>query len=393
MKKLTLAAVAALAVFTVGCADKPEGPRGVTDTEVVIGGMHDLSGIFAAFSSPAVKSANLYFDEVNANGGIHGRTIRYIVEDHAYQVPKAAQATNKLISRDNVFAMLMSLGTPQNLAAFPVMDQNNVPSILPLALSAQMRDEGDFSRRFVFGPSYYDSVTEGIIWMASEYGIGNVCVMYIPSDFGQEVNQAVMDATSANKTLTLKESTSHRPDESDFTGALSRLRAAECELVAVALGVRPTISVTAAARDMGWDDVKFMVSQAGFHSAVAAAPGGATEGLYGVANWQDLHTLKDNPATAEWISNYEAATGDFPSTGAVLGHVGARVFVEALKKAGPDLTLESFTAAMESLDFVEEVTGVTVQMSATDHEAVGDIQISKVQDGIWQPLNMEGVAE
>jgi branched-chain amino acid transport system substrate-binding protein len=384
VKKLCLAALAAL---TVGCADKPE-TRGVTDTEVIIGGIHDLSGVFAAFSTPAVRAANLYFDEVNRNGGVHGRRIRYIVEDHAYQVPRAAQATNKLVSRDNIFAMVMSLGTPQNLAAFPVMDRNNVPSILPLALSAQMQTEGDFSRRFVFGPSYYDSVLEGINWMAEQYQIQNLCVMYIPSDFGQEVNQAVIDAAANSDTLTLRETTSHRPDESDFTGALSRLRAANCQLVAVALAVRPIISVTSAARDMGWNDVKFIVSQAGFHSAVAAAPGNATEGLYGVSAWQDIHTRKEEAETASWIDRYQRATGEFPSSGAVLGHVGADIFVRALEAAGRDLTVEGLLAAMESLDFVEPVTGVHVQMSADNHEAASGIHISRVENGIWTPLTV-----
>ena len=100
MKKLCLTALAAMAL--VACSDNKEedsaaadAVRGVTDTEIRLGGMHDLSGVFAAFSSPAVQVANDMFAEVNAQGGIHGRKIRYIVEDHAYQVPKATQAINK----------------------------------------------------------------------------------------------------------------------------------------------------------------------------------------------------------------------------------------------------------------------------------------------------------
>ena len=162
--------------------------------------------------------------EVNAQGGIHGRKIRYIVEDHAYQVPKATQAINKLVSRDEVFAMVMSLGTPHNLAAFPIMDRNNVPSILPLALSKPMEEQGDFRYRYVFGPSYYDGVLKGVNKLVEQDGIENLCVMYIPSDFGEEVNQAATDAAASNAALTLVESSSHRPDESDFTGTLARLR-------------------------------------------------------------------------------------------------------------------------------------------------------------------------
>ena len=392
MKKLCLAALAAATL--IGCSDnKEEGNaaaesvRGVSDTEIKLGGMHDLSGVFAAFSSPAVQVANDMFAEVNAEGGIHGREIRYIVEDHAYQVPKATQATNKLISRDEVFAMVMSLGTPHNLAAFPVMDRNNVPSILPLALSRQMEEEGEFSHRFVFGPSYYEGVLKGVNWMADEYSIEKICVMYIPSDFGEEVNQAINDAAAGKDTLTLAESTSHRPDESDFTGTLARLKDAGCQLVAVALPVRPIISVVATAKEMGWDEVKFVVSQAGFHSAVAAAPGGVTEGLYGVSPWQDIVSrMKDVPEAKQWADEYKEQYGSIPSGGAVLGRVGAMVTIEALRKAGPDLTTDSFLAAMESLDFSDPVTGVDIKMSATNHRAGNDMILSKVIDGVWEPV-------
>lgn len=392
MKKLCLAALAAATL--IGCSDNKEeenaaaeSVRGVSDTEIKLGGMHDLSGVFAAFSSPAVQVANDMFAEVNAEGGIHGREIRYIVEDHAYQVPKATQATNKLISRDEVFAMVMSLGTPHNLAAFPVMDRNNVPSILPLALSRQMEEEGEFSHRFVFGPSYYEGVLKGVNWMADEYSIEKICVMYIPSDFGEEVNQAINDAAAGKDTLTLAESTSHRPDESDFTGTLARLKDAGCQLVAVALPVRPIISVVATAKEMGWDDVKFVVSQAGFHSAVAAAPGGVTEGLYGVSPWQDIVSrMKDVPEAKQWADEYKEQYGSIPSGGAVLGRVGAMVTIEALRKAGPDLTTDSFLAAMESLDFSDPVTGVDIKMSATNHRAGNDMILSKVIDGVWEPV-------
>ncbi|WP_372635852.1 ABC transporter substrate-binding protein [Alcanivorax jadensis] len=392
MKKLCLAALAAATL--IGCSDNKEeenaaaeSVRGVSDTEIKLGGMHDLSGVFAAFSSPAVQVANDMFAEVNAEGGIHGREIRYIVEDHAYQVPKATQATNKLISRDEVFAMVMSLGTPHNLAAFPVMDRNNVPSILPLALSRQMEEEGEFSHRFVFGPSYYEGVLKGVNWMADEYSIEKICVMYIPSDFGEEVNQAINDAAAGKDTLTLAESTSHRPDESDFTGTLARLKDAGCQLVAVALPVRPIISVVATAKEMGWDDVKFVVSQAGFHSAVAAAPGGVTEGLYGVSPWQDIVSrMKDVPEAKQWADEYKEQYGSIPSGGAVLGRVGAIGTIEALRKAGPDLTTDSFLAAMESLDFSDPVTGVDIKMSATNHRAGNDMILSKVIDGVWEPV-------
>ena len=80
--------------------------RGVTDTEIVIGSHGDLSGPVALLGSEMVNGARLRFEEVNASGGIHGRQIRFVVEDAQYQVPRAIQATNKLVNRDNIFAIV-----------------------------------------------------------------------------------------------------------------------------------------------------------------------------------------------------------------------------------------------------------------------------------------------
>ena len=145
--------------------------------------------------------------------------------------------------------------------------------------------------------------------------------------------------------------------------------------------------MVATAKEMGWDDVKFVVSQAGFHSAVAAAPGGVTEGLYGVSPWQDIVSrMKDVPEAKQWADEYQAQYGSVPSGGAVLGRVGAMVTIEALREAGPDLTTDSFLAAMESLDFSDPVTGVDIKMSATNHRAGNDMILSKVTDGVWEPV-------
>ena len=61
------------------------------------------------------------FDEVNARGGIHGCQIHWIVEDMEYIVPKAVQAMNKLLNRDNIFFALGNGGTPHNDAVMPTM--------------------------------------------------------------------------------------------------------------------------------------------------------------------------------------------------------------------------------------------------------------------------------
>ena len=126
---LLLAAVLAIPSGMTLAADTV---RGVTDTEIIVGTMTDLSGVTAVQAVNNVNAVRMAFDEANANGGVHGRKIKYIVEDMQYQVPKAVQAMNKLVNRDNIFFAIVNGGTPMNEAVMPMMFEKNVPNVFPL---------------------------------------------------------------------------------------------------------------------------------------------------------------------------------------------------------------------------------------------------------------------
>lgn len=383
MKKLLLATATALTLaMSPAQADTTQG---VTDTEVVIGGHHDLSGIFAAFSVPAVTAANLYFEEINAKGGVHGRKIRYITEDHGYQAPKAVQAVNKLVNRDQVFAMLLSLGTPMNIAAFNIQDPKGIPNISPLTAARQMVQE-PLDLHYAGTSSYHEQMMRSVPYMKANHGSSVVCAMYIPSDFGLEIQEGAKEAAEANGMTWGAEST-HKPDETDFTGALGKMNEAGCDLVTVALGVRQVITLLGTAKKLGLNDMNFLGASASFHTAIAKVPGGITEGFFAGSGWQDLEGRMSNPEVASWVKAYTEATGEqFPGSGALLGRSAAELFVRALEAAGPDLTHASFQEAMQSLEFDDQIAGTKVKMSPTDHVAADEVFISQIIDGSWKTL-------
>jgi len=381
MRKMK-AILAAAAMVTVAAGAQAQ-TRGVTDTEILIGGVHDLSGVFAAVSTPAVAGANLYFDEINAAGGVHGRQIRYLVEDHGYQLPRATQGYNKLIERDGVFAMLLNLGTPHNLAHYPLMERRGVPNIAPLTAARAVLPEPP-GMNFTSFSSYYDQVAAGIAYLHETTGATNVCSMYLPTDFGEEIILASRE-TSERLGLTFVDETSHRPDEQDFVGAVSRLRAAGCQIVTQALGVRAGITVVGTAKQLGWTDVHFLTTSAGFLEPVAMVPGGVTDGLYASSGWQDLRARAAEEEPAAFIAAYEARYGQPASGFAMLGYTAARQVVMALEAAGQDLTTEGFVAAMEGLDYEDALLGTHINFGA-DHQGANDIFISQVGGGQWNTL-------
>lgn len=380
MKKAIRTSILALGL-AAGMGSTAYATQGVTDTEVVIGSNGDLSGVFAAFNVGAIKAAQIIFDEVNAKGGIHGRQIRFVVEDHGYQVPKAVQNFNKLVNSDKVFAMILNLGTPHNIAGFPVMEAKQVANVAPLTSARQML-EGDTTYKYAGFSPYYDQMRAGVQYLVKETGAKEVCAMYIPSDFGLEILEGTKEETEALG-LTFAAETTHKPDEQDFVGSISKLRDAGCDIVATAIGVRQTIVAYGTAKKLGWTDVTFIGSSAGFNTAVAKVPEGVTEGYYAAAGWADHEARMDNPVVKAWADNFQAKTGEPAGTAAVLGYGAATSLVKALEAAGPDLTAESFKAAMETLDFKDEIGDVQIKMGPDDHQGGDLIVISKVEGGKW----------
>lgn len=385
MKRLTTT-LAMTAIAAAMAAAPAYAEQGITDTEILIGSNNDLSGPFAAFGAPAIKAAQLVFDEVNAAGGIHGRTIRFIVEDHGYQMPKAIQGMNKLINGDKVFAMLLSLGTPMNIAAFKLQDAKNVPNVSPLSAARQMAEP--FSPLHYAGTAtYYDQIRVGVAYLAEQKGVSNVCAMYLPTDFGQDIKDGAESIAAETDGLKFVSETTHKPDDSDFVGALQKLNADGCEIIAMALGVRQAITVSGTAKKLGLTNISLLNSSAGFHTVMAKVPGGVTEGMYAASGWADLLSRMDKPEVQKFFKSYTEATGEeLPGTGALLGHSAAVTLVRALEAAGRDLDAKTFQTGMESLNYEDVVSGNTVSYSATDHQGADEVVISVIKDGNWMEI-------
>ncbi|MBY5975902.1 ABC transporter substrate-binding protein [Phaeobacter italicus] len=388
MKRMTsslLGIALAGGVISAAASEVAAQAQGVSETEVVLGSVNDLSGIFAAVGVPAVNGANLRFEEANANGGVHGRQIRFVVEDNGYQIPRAMQGYNKLLNRDQVFAMLLSLGTPMNIAGFKLLDPKGIPNVSPLTAARQMLQE-PVDNKFIGFSSYYDQVRAGVTYLAEEFDAKEVCSMHIPSDFGKEIKEGTVDIAS-ELGLTYAAETTHKPDELDFVGSLTKLKAEGCDIVTMALGVRQGITVVGTAKKLGWEDVKFLNTSAGFLEVVAAVPGGVTDGLYAAAGWADLIARADDEAPAKFMADYEAKFGQPAGGFAMLGYSAANTVVNALEAAGPDLTQESFIKAMETLNYFDALTDTQITYGPEDHRGADDIVISVVENGLWKELS------
>lgn len=225
-------------------------------------------------------------------------------------------------------------------------------------------------------------------YLVAEYGAKNVCSMYLPTDFGKEILEGTKAGAEEAGAAFVAETT-HKPDETDFVGSLSKLKESGCEIVTIALGVRQAITIVGTAKKMGLTDMQFMGTSASFLTVVAQVPGGVTEGFYAAASWQDLWARADEPAPKAFIEEYKAATGEDPQGFAMLGYAAAQQMVMALEAAGRDLTHESFIAAMESLDYQDDLVGNHINYGPDDHQGADSVYVLKVENGGWAKVHEE----
>jgi branched-chain amino acid transport system substrate-binding protein len=376
--RLVAATLAALFAAPAMAADTV---RGVTDNEIIIGTYTDLSGVTAMWGVNNSNAWRMAFDEVNAEGGINGRKIKYIVEDNQYQVPRSVQAANKLINRDGVFIMVGNGGTPMNNATMPDQLAKGVANVFPLT-SARSMYEPFNHLKFGLAASYYDQMRAGVKLFVEQRGKKTVCAMAQDTDFGRDVMDGARDQLKAMN-MKLAAETLHKPTDTDFSASVAKLSDAKCDLILVGGIVRDSVQIINAVRKTGWN-VDMLGQAASYDEAVAEVPGGVTEGFYSMAPVLYVAASDPRPAVKEFAEKYKKLYGKEPNFAAQLGYTAGQIVVLALQKAGKDLTADTFVTGMESIKDWHDIFGSpAMTFSSTKHQGSNESFLCVVKGGHW----------
>jgi len=374
-------------VSLAGCGGGDEAadglPRGVTDTTITIGTHTDLSGPIAIWGVPEVNGMRLRFNELARAGGVHGRTIDLVVEDSQYQVPLSVKAVNKLINVDKVFAILGAMGTPNNHATFDKLFAANIPSLFPLTAARTMY-EPLHPLKFGYFVSYQNQVRGAVAYLNGQNGYNKVCLQAPATDYGAEVvegYESIVQELGLESVYVGR----HKVSETDFVGTATSIKNSGCELLFMGAFIKDTILLYTSLRDAGWngDVVTNMVP---YLPEIPAAADGGMEGLYASAPIYvpDFGDVEPGSFAHRWYEAYRDAFGEEPAAQSVMGYTIADLLVKGLENAGPDLTVESLVAGIESIDRYEDpFGGPPLSFSPTKHVAGNYVNLYRVVDGKW----------
>jgi branched-chain amino acid transport system substrate-binding protein len=129
MKRTILSLAAALLASTAAYAADP----GVTDTEIKIGDVNIMTGPASFIGRAVAVGSKVAAAEINEAGGVNGRKITIVTEDDGYVPARSFQALTKLIEVDGIFALNGTSGTANVLAMMPLIEENNLPTVVTTA--------------------------------------------------------------------------------------------------------------------------------------------------------------------------------------------------------------------------------------------------------------------
>jgi branched-chain amino acid transport system substrate-binding protein len=376
---------AAPLAFAIAAAAAVAQTQGVTKDEIVIGTIQDLSGPIAGFGKQARNGMQLRVAEINEQGGINGRKLRLVVEDSAYDPKKAVLAAQKLVNQDKIFAMVGHIGTAHNMAAMPVQFEKNVVNFFPLSGAREMFEPAH-KLKFAFSPTYFDQVRTSLPKLVKEKNAKKVCTFYQDDEFGLEVDRGA-DAGMKSIGGQVAEKTSFKRGATDFSSQIGKLKAAGCDLVVLGTIIRETVGSIAEARKTGYNPT-FLGTTASYTELIHKLGGKAVEGFYSTMVSQLPYLDEASQPISFWANKYKTKFGEEPAMFSVYGYEIVDAFVAAARKAGPNLTTESFVKAVEGITIPPDIFGSDeLKFSATQRLGSNRTRLSQIQDGRWKVVS------
>lgn len=331
------------------------------NADLVVGQVAPLSGVLASTGAQMVLGGKIYFEHVNARGGVHGRRIQHVVADDGYKVDETVRLTRELLQRSDVLSLFGFAGTANigKLLAEGVLEQGGAALVAPYTGGENLRTP--FNPWIFHLRAGYADETEHMVQQVTTLGMRRIAVMYQEDGFGQAGLEGVRAALARRK-LPLSVAAGYERNTDKVEEAVRRITASDAQAIIMISVNKPTAAFVKRYREAGGGaqlynisvvDPAEIVKLAGLRNAHGlgisqVVPYPYTPRLLAVREYHDLLKRYAPDQQVNYTSFEE--------------FLGAKVLVEGLRRAGPNPTRAKVIEALESMAAFD-LGGVTVGYS------------------------------
>ena len=336
-----------------------------------------ILGQSAAFTGPAAElgiqfqqGAKLWFEQLNAQGGIAGKTIEIRSLDDGYEPDRCAANTQKLISED-VHALFGYIGTPTSLAALPLLTKAQVPFIAPFTGAMGLREP--FNKQVFHLRASYNDETALIVRQLTNLGLKKIAVFHQNDAYGKAGLDGVTLALEKQGLKPVATATVER-NSVDVAAAVRTINAAMPDAVVQISAYKSCAAYVRAARAAGYGGTFYNVSFVGTQ-ALADELGKAGAGVV-VSQVMPSPYSAARPIAREFADAVRKAGNVQANFSSMEGYLAAKVVTEGLKRAGNRIgSREALIQGIESIGN-QSLGGFQVNFSASNHVASNFVELS-----------------
>jgi len=339
---------------------------GAVPQTIKIGLYTAMTGSLAPYGQSTRSGMLMAIDEVNAVGGVQGKRLQLITEDNAGKPEQSVTVVQKLISSDNVLAILGEVASSNSLAAAPLCQKAKVPMITPISTSPEVTKKGDYIFRTCFIDPFQGTI--GARFAAKQLKAKTVAILVDnKSDYSRGL--ARFFEQEFNKTGKVVATFYYSAGDGDFRVQLTAIKAKKPDVLFIP-GYYTEVSLIALqARQLGlkqpllggdaWDSPKLV--EIGKN---------AVQGAYFSTHYAPASKEK---RVQDFVAAYKKKyNGTTPDSLAALGYDAAQMLVAAIKKSGSTTTSENSRQKLrDALAQTTNFPGVT-----------GDITLDKDRNAV-----------
>ncbi|MBW1740851.1 MAG: ABC transporter substrate-binding protein [Deltaproteobacteria bacterium] len=357
---------------------------GVTPNEIVIGSSLALGGHASFLGTQYLHGAMCLINQINKEGGIHHRKITVIAYDDGYDPPRCVANTERLIHKDKVFCLFCYVGTPTSVKIIDIVEEAKIP-LLGLFTGA---DKLRFPfRHYIFNvrSSYYQETNAVVRYFVEEKGLRRIAVFYQYDDYGFDGLKGTQIALQKYG-LSPVATGSFIRGTLEIEDALDKIQASRAQAVIMIGTYSPCAKFIKEARARGFNPLFHNVSFVGADKLVQEL-GDAGEGVLITQVVPPPTERILLPATEQYsrlLTQYYPQ--DEPNFVSFEGFINARILIEALRRAGRDITREGFIRALESIREHYVGIGAVINFGPRDHQGIDDVYLTEVRNGKLQLL-------
>ena len=376
-----------VAAILTGCGGTSTGAAasvpGVSNDTITIGAVLDTTGPLKVICAPILAGDQLYFNKINAAGGINGRKIKLVQVSDSGDSTRTKDAVRQLFEQDNAFALFQVCGSGNANVAESYTNPKGIPFVDPIGGGSKFTDANGKALPWVWmtQPNYGDEGHVIGYYVASKLHAKTAGFFYEDDVLGLQQKTTLNEALQKNGSQLLT-SVGYNATQTDFTAAVQTLKAAHPDVIVLNGLPGPTASFIAAATSQGYHPPMGYVA----NYPMADNSWAKVLGPAGTGTYVSGYTSTATPVGQEYL---QATSGDAVfSAYKFYGYINAKIFTDALNKAGKSLTRDSLRNALDH-DFNNYDTGFGPSLTWTpdQHGGVSDFMFLQIKNAQLTPAS------